>query len=198
MFRFRLEIAGEVQMDRGIARFSDGITDYRPIWPVIEDDFYAQEKAQFKSEGAEGGERWQELTPEYAGWKAVRFPGRPILQRTGDLVKSLTSGNDPNAVRVRERKTLTLGSKIPYAIYHQSPKPRKRLPRRPEIMLTEAFKRGVMHHMHDYLVQMATQMGFRRGLGILETSGLAKYFGKGMVPDKGTSPRKGSDGTMLF
>lgn len=163
MFRFRLEIAGEVQMDRGIARFADGVTDYRPIWPIIEDDFYAEEKAQFKSEGAEGGEKWPELSAEYAGWKEARYPGKPILQRTGNLVASLTSGSHPDAVRVRERKTLTLGSKVPYAIYHQSPAPRKRLPRRPEIMLTEEFKRGVMHHIHGYVVEMATKCGFRKG-----------------------------------
>jgi hypothetical protein len=44
MFRFRLEIAGQVEMDRGIARYADGVADHRPIWPVIEDDFYALEK----------------------------------------------------------------------------------------------------------------------------------------------------------
>jgi phage gpG-like protein len=189
MFRFRLVIAGETQMDRGIVRFADGITDYRPIWPVIEDDFYAQEKAQFKTEGVEGGLKWQELSPEYAGWKEVRYPGKPILERTGDLERSLTSGNDPNAVRIRERKTLTLGSKIPYAIYHQSPAPRKKLPRRPEIMLTEAFKNGVQHHIHFYLTQLATQMGFRSGMGPLQSSKLAAAFGRGM-PTWAERPRR--------
>jgi phage gpG-like protein len=181
MFRFRLEIAGEVQMDRGIARFADGVSDYRPIWPVIEDDFYAQVKAQFKSEGTEGGERWAPLSAAYAAWKERHYPGNPILQRTGNLEKSLTSGADPNAVKIEERKTLTLGSKIPYAIYHQSPLPRKRLPRRPEIMLTEGFKRGVMAHIHGYLVQVATQSGFRRGLTPLEVSTLQRLarYGKG-------------------
>lgn len=197
MFRFRLDIAGEVQMDRAIARFSEGVTDYRPIWPVIADDFYAQEKDQFRTEGAEGGERWEELSPEYAAWKEASYPGKPILQRTGDLVGSLTSASDPNAVKVEERKTLTLGSKVPYAIYHQSPKPRTVLPRRPEIMLTEEFKRGVTRHMQTYLLQVATQSGFRRGLTPLESSGLAKYFGKG-IPPRGASPRRGSDGTRLF
>jgi phage gpG-like protein len=165
-------------MDRGIARFADGVADYRPIWGVIADDFYALEHDQFRSEGKEGGEGWQELSPEYAGWKQAHFPGKPILERTGDLLRSLTSGKDPNAVRVEERKTLTLGSKVPYAIYHQSPLPRRVLPRRPEIMLSEAFKRSVMHHIHDYLVQIATQSGFRRGLTPLDASrvwAMARY-----------------------
>ncbi len=184
-------------MDRGIARFADGLTDYRPIWPVIEDDFYAQEKAQFETEGNEGGQEWQELNEEYYEWKSTRYPGKPILERTGDLVKSLTSGSDPNTVKVEERKTLTLGSKVPYAIYHQSPAPRKALPRRPEIMVTEEFKRGVMRHLHVYLVQMATQSGFRGGLSPLTTASLAKFMGKGIAP-RGASPRRGSDGTRLF
>ena len=163
MFRFRLDIAGEVQMDRGIARFSEGVADYRPIWGVIADDFAEQEKKQFKSEGEAGGQTWQELSPAYAGWKAAQYPGTRILERTGDLERSLTQANDPNGVRIEGRKTLTLGSKIPYAIYHQSIQPRKVLPRRPEIMLPEKFKRAVMAHMHGYLVQVANGCGFRVG-----------------------------------
>jgi phage gpG-like protein len=163
MFRFRLEIAGEVQMDRGIARFAEGVSDYRPIWAMVEDDFYALEKRQFETQGAEGGDAWPELSAQYGAWKAEHFPGKPILERSGDLVRSLTSPNDPMGVRIEERKSLTLGSRVPYAIYHQSIAPRHRLPRRPEIMLTEPFKRMVMAHVQQYLVQMATQLGFRTG-----------------------------------
>lgn len=182
MFRFKLDIAGEVQLDRGIARFSDGVTDYRGIWPIIEDDFYAQEKDQFRSEGTEGGEQWQALSPEYAGWKEAHFPGQPILQRSGNLERSLTTGSDPNSVKIEERKTLTLGTRVPYAIYHQSIAPRTKLPRRPEIMLTEAFKRGVMHHMQTYLVQIASSMGLRHGLTPLESSKLASVAGGSFSP----------------
>jgi len=180
MFRFRVGVAGEIQMDRGIERFADGLTDYRPIWGVIEDDFYAQVQAQFKSEGAAGGEKWQELSAEYAGWKEMRYPGKPILERTGNLVKSLTSGSDPNAVKREERKTLTLGSAVSYAIYHQSPLARKRLPRRPEIMLTEKFKKEVMRHLQVYVVRMATQGGFRIGWnpGVAEAIVSAAHYGK--------------------
>jgi len=180
VFRFRLDIAGEVQMDRGIARFADGCADYQPIWSMIAEEFRAIEAAQFASEGAEGGEAWQALSDQYADWKEAHYPGRPILQRTGDLVASLTRESDPNAVYRPERKTLTIGSKIPYAIYHQSIAPRTRLPRRPEIMLTEADKRRFMHHLHQYLVYGATQCGFRTGWkpGVAEGLMAAKLRGK--------------------
>lgn len=164
MFRFRFEIAGEVLMDRGIARFSDGLADYRPVWPVIEDDFYSAEATQFKSEGAWGGagEAWQELSAEYQGWKEQHYPGQPILQRTGALYASLT-GEGAGAVKIEERKKLTLGSSVPYGIYHQSTDPRTRLPRRPPVQFPEAFKRKVMAHIQQYLVQWATANGLRDG-----------------------------------
>ncbi len=197
MFRFRLEVDGEVLLDRGIARFSEGVGDFRPVWPSIADEFHEQVRDQFKTEGEEGGQRWQELSAEYAGWKEAHFPGKPILQRTGDLEKSLTSAKDPNAVYVAARKTLTLGSKVPYGIYHQSPKPRTVLPRRPMIVLTERFKRHATREMQAYLVEMATQLGFRSGLGTIASSKLGSIFGKGISP-RGTSPRRTRDGILVF
>jgi phage gpG-like protein len=184
MFRFQLNIAGEVQLDRGIGRFADGVGDYTPIWPVIQDDFYAEEKAQFASEGAEGGEPWAPLSAQYAGWKELHYPGKPILQRTGALESSLTSASDPNAVHIQGRKALTLGTKLPYAIYHQSIDPRTQLPRRAPINLSEAFKRGVTRHLQTYLVQMATECGFRTGLGPLQGSALVASTGSGIPPQR--------------
>ena len=58
---------------------------------------------------------------------------------------------------------MTLGSRGPMRSTSQTGT--KRMPRRPEVALTEAFKRGVMHHVQVYLVQIATQSGFRQGLG---------------------------------
>jgi phage gpG-like protein len=148
-------------MDRAIARFADGVSDYRPVWAVIEDDFYALVSRQFATEGVEGGGRWPELTAEYGKWKAMHYPGKPILERTGELMASLTSPGAPGAVRVEERKTLTLGTTVPYAIFHQTGT--RKMARRPEIQLTEPFKRTAMAHVQGYLVQMATQGGFRTG-----------------------------------
>ena len=175
MIRFRMEVAGDVVIDRGIARFAEGLADYRPIWPVVEDDFYAQEKDQFKSEGAEGGEKWATLAPDYAQWKEAHYPGKPILERTGDLVSSLTNSHDPNAVLVEQRKALTLGTRLAYAVFHQTGT--KKMPARPEVQFREAFKRSVMHHIQTYLVQIATQQGFRSGWKPTDVPKLARILG---------------------
>lgn len=176
MFRFRMEIAGQVQMDRGIARFADGVADYRGVWPVIADDFYAQVKDQFKSEGTEGGDKWQELTPVYAKYKEAHWPGKPILQRTGNLMTSLTTQNDPNSVYIAARKTLTLGSRVSYARFHQTGT--GRMAARPEIQLTELFKRLAMKNVHSYLVQIASQSGFRQGLTPVDVSRIGAFLGQ--------------------
>jgi len=170
-------------MDRGIARFADGITDYRPVWPVIEDDFYSLEARQFQSEGvAGGGEKWAPLSPEYAGYKEAHFPGAKILERKGDLARSLSNANDPNAVHIRERKMLTLGTRVPYARYHQEGT--KHMPARPEIQFPEPFKRMAMAHVQQHLVQMATKMGFRSGrvpgAPFATSSGNAENFRRAM------------------
>lgn len=181
MFRFRMDIAGEIQFDRGISRFADGVTDYKPVWPVIEDDWYAEEKEQFQSEGAAGGQRWKLLSPDYLLWKMVHYPNAErILERTGNLERSLTKAGDPNGVCLEARKTLTLGTKIPYAIYHQSIEPRTIMPRRPVIQLTESFKRGVMRQIQMYLVTMASECGFRQGWapGTLESLWATRKRGK--------------------
>jgi phage gpG-like protein len=167
-------IAGQVQMDRGIARFADGVADYRPIWPIIGDEFRAQVKDQFKTEGEEGGARWAALSPEYAGWKAVHYPGMKILHRTGVMEDSLTKEGAPGAVFIGERKRLTMGTSISYAVYHQ--RGTSRMPARPEIQLTETFKRLAMKNAQAYLVQVASKAGFRPGRGPIDTSRLASYF----------------------
>lgn len=157
MFRFSFEIAGEKQLDRALSGLT--LSNYEDAWPVVAEEFYELEREQFKSEGRKGGERWQELSPEYAGWKAARYPGTQILERTGDLMKSLTSRSDANAVYNATPTSLSLGTKLKYAIYHQSNEPRTVLPRRPEVVMTEPFKRKVMKHLQTLQITRARELG---------------------------------------
>lgn len=178
MFQMRIAVAGEVVMDRGLARFTDGISDWRPIWPVFADTFYAYLRGQFKSEGSEGlGAKWASLSESYAAWKAVHYPGKPILQRTGRLLESLSSRKDEGAIYIPAPKSLTIGSSVPYAIFHQ--KGTGHMPPRKEIALGEPAKRELMKLAQMYLIEIATKVGFRRGLTPTEQSKLsaarAKY-----------------------
>lgn len=56
----------------------------------------------------------------------------PILFATGTLKNSITNGSDANSVNlIINKSTLVLGTKVPYAIYHQSDQPRTKIPYRP-------------------------------------------------------------------
>lgn len=172
MFRFRMTVAGEVAMDRGLARFTDGISDWRPIWPVFGDEFYAHLKAQFETEGEAGlGSKWKPLSEVYAAWKERHFPGKKILERTGELKASLSSRTAAGSVYEERPQSLTIGSSIPYGIYHQTGG--RKLPQRKEIALDERTKRELMRLAQAYLVQIATNAGWRRGMSPTDAAALA-------------------------
>lgn len=184
MFRFTIDVAGDVQLDRGITRFGDGVSDYRPIWPLIYGEFQAEVKGQFESQGEQGGQAWAPLSDNppgrgYASWKQRHYPGQPILVRTGELKASLTDPHAPGAVFEPQPKQMTMGSNVPYAIYHQ--KGTGKMPARPEIELTEKWKRETMRHIQDFLVMRATELGFRDGMDPRAvqriTAAMAKYPG---------------------
>ncbi len=177
MFRVRMVVAGVVEMDRGLARFTDGVSDWRPIWPVFGDSFYAHLRAHFESEGEEGlGGKWTPLNSAYAAWKAVHFPGKKILQRTGALAASLSRREAAGAVFQPMPRSLTIGSAVTYAIYHQTGT--RRMPQRKEIALDEPVKRELMRIAQMYLIQIASMAGFREGLTPTEVSRLAAVKAK--------------------
>lgn len=181
MLRFTIDVAGERQMDRGIARFADGVSDYRQIWPIIYDDFLAEVKAQFESEGSHGGAQWAPLTdnPEgkgYASWKAAHYPGKPILVREGDLKRSLTEKGAPGAVFHSTPRALVMGTDVPYAIFHQTGT--RKMAARPEVRLTEKFKREAMRVIQEFLVQRATELGFRSGMTPGQVSSVMGAMGR--------------------
>ncbi len=159
-------------MDRALSRFADGLTDYSGAWPELIEEFHAEEKGQFESLGAQGGEVWAPLNPVYAGWKVIHFPASRSCNGRGALMESLTRESAPGAIVLKGRKDLRIGTSVLYAIYHQSIEPRTRLPRRPPVNFTERFKRWTMRHLHVFLVEMATRCGFRAGLSPLQVSAI--------------------------
>lgn len=144
---FEVSIAGELQ----IQRLLDGIIyrgqDLRPVWQYIAEDFHQLEAQQFATEGGLG-RPWPPLSPAYAAWKAKHFPGAPILVRTGRLRASLT-GKTGDTVEVLEPQILRIGTRVPYAIFHQTGT--VKMPPRPPIVISEAAKDRWVRLIHAYL-----------------------------------------------
>ncbi len=102
-------------------RFSDNIGNARPVFDAMADEFGLSMRAQFSQQGAHTGAKWAPLSPAYAAWKSKRYPGKPIMELTGDLKKSLT--NRSFGVERITNLGMTVGTDIPYAIYHQRDTP---------------------------------------------------------------------------
>jgi hypothetical protein len=85
MSGFFYELEG---LDETTARFQKLVamlTDLRPFWPKVVPLFIRWMAAQFESQGTWGGAHWAPLSPDYLAWKMQHYPGKPILQATGDL-----------------------------------------------------------------------------------------------------------------
>jgi phage gpG-like protein len=126
-----------------VARFAtvEKGLDFRELgtWDAVATEFRKIEYEQFASEGADGASgAWQALSTEYAARKLKQWGQVPIMQASGRLWRSLTQKGSKDAVEEQTATELTLGTTVEYAKYHQSKEPRKKLPRRPLVDLTDA------------------------------------------------------------
>lgn len=145
--RLRLEVEGEVQIDRTLLRFEEALEDLRPVWEVLADRFAAGERRQFASEGAYGSGGWAPLSPRYAAWKAKHYPGKPILRRTDELYNSLT--RRPFGIEVLTDKSITVGSGLDRGRYHQAGGPH--LPQRRPVELPESERREWVRRVQRFV-----------------------------------------------
>lgn len=110
----------------------------RYVFPRVIDELEAQAKAQFSGEGIGPSGSWAQLSPKYAEWKAKRFPGAPLLQRTRALFSGLTDSSASHAKRVVSDTAMSYGtSGLEYAELHQMGT--RRMPARPPVDLGDDF-----------------------------------------------------------
>ena len=105
----------------------------------IRESFNQHAGRQFDSKGAHMGSRWRPLSPGYKAWKSSRYPGKPLMIRSTKLAKSLADKNSPHAIFRHEGRKMAIGSRVPYAIYHQEG--RGRLPKRPLFLVTKEISK---------------------------------------------------------
>ena len=159
MLRFSGEVAGIDVLDRAFNRVDVQISDFRNFWPGVITTFYEIETEQFQSEGAKGASgKWTPLSPAYKNFKERAFPGQAILRQTNALYDSLTSPDAIGAIIRPEKDELTLGSAVPYALFHQ--RGTSRMPPRPPISLTDNDKRQMVKAIQVRLVEYARATGF--------------------------------------
>lgn len=146
--RLSFSFYGEHQLDRTLNRMIADVEDATPAWEVILASFIRAERKQFRSQGAYGSAGWVPLSPRYAAWKALHFPGKPILERTGRLLRSLTQ--QPLGIEVMQPHRLLMGSNVKYGEFHQAGS--GHLPRRRPIELPESLRVEWVKTLQRYIV----------------------------------------------
>ncbi len=77
----------------------------------ITEGIFAMARQSFERQASPEGAPWAPLSLKYASLKQRLFPGRPILQRRGTLLRTLFRSVEGNRAIV--------GSRLPYAAAHQ-------------------------------------------------------------------------------
>ena len=131
---FTLKVNGVKQLDLALGLMGKAVKDLSPVWPEVDEYLRGAVGGQFGTIGRRGGSEWAKLSPKYKIWKDYFYPGRPILVRTGDLKQSLVEFGG-NHIFKAERASMTFGSRIPYAGYHQSGT--RTMPARPPIQMIQ-------------------------------------------------------------
>jgi phage gpG-like protein len=145
------------EMLRAGAALELDLSDMRPIFESIRTVLYTYIEGAFNTEGAlTRSGKWAPLSESYRR----RYPDRPILDRTGALKRSLTSANATGSRTVITKTSLTIGTTIPYGIYHQSTEPRTKLPRRAPIDLTTEQEQEIARLLNLYLGRRAKSAGW--------------------------------------
>lgn len=129
----KLEVDPQAKLAKTLQKYSKKVGDLTIPLTLISQQWFKSNIAIFslQSKG-----KYTDLSPIYKERKKkdVGF-AYPIMKRGGDLERSLTNPEDGSAVnRIINRLALTVGTSVPYAIFHQSKKPRTKMPFRPVVL----------------------------------------------------------------
>ncbi|RIJ76611.1 hypothetical protein D1871_11095 [Nakamurella silvestris] len=142
--QFTINVGGEQVIDRTLLRFVERLESAQPAFERIGDQFAQAEMANFLTQG--GG--WAPLSPGYAAYKAARFPGRPILVRTGEMRDSLT--HRPFGIDTVGDTRAEFGTADPKAKYHQHGT--SKMPARPPVKVSEGNRNEMAKTLQRYLM----------------------------------------------
>lgn len=153
---FRREMLGFLQHD----------VNFKPIFKTIAIQFRKSRRSIFKLKGPG---KYEDLTPEYKEIKKKKWGHiYPILYASGRIKGSVLDKSNPEAITEIKKNSLVIGSEVPYLVYHDSPKPRKKMPYRKVFFWGP--ERKLDPNLGDYglprVVMDTVRQGIARQLGL--------------------------------
>lgn len=128
------EVDNDKKFQGALVRAKMVTDDLRVPLTLIAKDFYKSEKTIFMLQGPGGYPDFKKRDgrSKYAEFKLNKYGFLyPLLMATGRLAGSVTDPTHPDAINeIINKRTLIIGSKVPYGVYHQSDLPRKKLDQR--------------------------------------------------------------------
>jgi len=157
-----VKVIGAEKLDRALRELQQAcaapVREFGLAEP-LQRDFREMSREQFAT-GGHG--RWPELSPAYAKRKAAKYPGRAIMQQTGETYRELTQAGEGGARVEVTDDTLTFtvdGEVGQRAAAHM--KRRGRRPARPPIDPTEKDAERFGNTIRREAVRKAKALGFK-------------------------------------
>jgi hypothetical protein len=72
-----------------------GLKDLREVWDRFIPNIRHRHQYTFQHVASPFGEAWAPLSTKYAQWKAKHFPGKRVLERTGELRRAASDKGAP-------------------------------------------------------------------------------------------------------
>lgn len=154
---------GVSSIQRKLATFGQSVEHMEPAWEYIGNQLLKDFRQNYAQEGGVFGQysRWAPLAKSTQRQRARMvgpwFAAHPILNVTGELEASVEWRGAKGNVFEVGANSLTIGTTNPLAVFHNSSAPRKRLPRRPIVGLSNqrkgfgGRKSSIVGMLQDYL-----------------------------------------------
>lgn len=150
-----IEVFGTQILNRRLLRFAGGVSDASLAFEAVARILSAATARNFATSGASGGHPWRALAPATLARKRRLGLDPRILRATGRLYSSLVDATSPDHVQQITTESLRWGSTVDYGKYHQSTRPRAKVPYRPPVAFSENAKRNVVRELQRALIEDA-------------------------------------------
>lgn len=179
--RFRLSLDPQPdELAAGFEAWADLVTDWTPAMRAIADAIRSHHAKHLATSGAWTGPRFAPLSPRYRRDKDRKWPGRPVLTRTGAMLAALADrrsvghaeavtsssvavGIDPTATTSDPTKGRGRVRIAAYAAAHQTGN--ARLPARPPVRADLSATPGSLGHAVRQILQVRVISARREALG---------------------------------
>lgn len=141
MVKVQKKVTGINTLVRGLSRVGNEGNNFKVPLYIIAQSFFKINETNFEAQGRP--KRFVALSPKYKSWKDKNYPGKKIMQLTDRLKNSLTAENQMDSqdtIMIITSKYADLGTNVPYAAAHQFGYPKRNLPKREIIQVTEKHK----------------------------------------------------------